>query len=267
MSKQTIGIYSGRNLAAELRAACPEILFVTGSPERDMCRIAIIDSDSMDAINPPPRKSIVRIILEAKSQQQPRRQGELRIERSAFLARPREHLAFASDLMEAVGHASQLETEVTYLTQIHELMTMSDAQAVSERITRTVMDLLGLTRGTLFLHDPRLERYVVSFSNDPNARETGEFLPGIPPDLLQRALASGHSFASDGGMGLVVMPLQVEHDLVGVICAPMEGTDTFDAAIIENVSRYLGAVATVLGNIYQLSRSRDLAMPHVITKP
>src|SRR5438132_10403578 len=217
MSKQTIGIYSGRNLAAELRAACPEILFVTGSPERDMCRIAIIDSDSMDAINPPPRKSIVRIILEAKSQQQPRRQGELRIERSAFLARPREHLAFASDLVEAVGHASQLETEVMYLTQIHELMTMVDAQAVSERITRTVIDLLGLTRGTLFLHDPRLERYVVSFTNDPEARETGEFLPGIPPDLLQRALASGRAFAADRDAGMIVMPLQIEHDLIGVL--------------------------------------------------
>ena len=264
MSKQTIGIYSGPNLAAQLRAECPEIVFATGSPDRDTCRIVVIDSDSTDAITPPPRKAIVRIILEAKHQQQPRRQGELRIERAAFLARPREHLAFASDLVEAVGHASQLETEVTYLTQIHELMTMVDAQAVSERITRTVIDLLGLTRGTLFLHDPRLERYVVSFTNDPEARETGEFLPGIPPDLLQRALASGQSFVADSG--LVVMPLQVEHDLVGVIRAPVGATDSFDAAIIENVSRYLGAVASVLGNIYQLSRSRDLAMRDDLTK-
>src|SRR2546428_5221092 len=67
-------------------------------------------------------------------------------------------------------------------------------------------------------------------------------------------------------MGLVVMPLQVEHDLVGVICAPMEGTDTFDAAIVENVSRYLGAVAAVLGTISQLSRSRALAMRDDLTK-
>ena len=266
MSKLTIGIYSGRNLAAQVRSACPEIAFATSSPERDACRIVVIDSDSLAAANPPPRKSIVRIILESEPQGQPRRPGELRVDRDSFVGRPRQHLAFASDMVDAAVHASQLETEVTYLTQIHELMTMSDAQAVSERITRTVMDLLGLTRGTLFLHDPRLERYVVSFSNDPNARETGEFLPGIPPDLLQRALASGHSFASDGGMGLVVMPLQVEHDLVGVICAPMEGTDTFDAAIVENVSRYLGAVASVLGNIYQLSRSRDLAMRDDLTK-
>ena len=122
----------------------------------------------------------------------------------------------------------------------------------------------GLTRGTLFLHDPRLERYVVSFTNDPEARETGEFLPGIPPDLLQRALASGQSFVADAG--LVVMPLQVEHDLVGVIRAPHGATDTFDGAVIESVSRYLGAVAAVLGNIYQLSRSRDLAMRDDLTK-
>jgi diguanylate cyclase (GGDEF)-like protein len=264
MSKQTIGIYSGRNLALELRAMCPELVFADSGPLRETCRIAVIDTDSAAAATPPPRKAIVRIILESKHQQQPRRQGELRIDRVAFVARPREHLAFASDMVDAVGHASQLETEVTYLTQIHELMTMVDAQAVSERITRTVLDLLGLTCGTLFLHDPRLERYVVSFTNDPEARETGEFLPGIPPDLLQRALASGQSFVADSG--LVVMPLQVEHDLVGVIRAPLGATDSFDAAVIESVSRYLGAVASVLGNIYQLSRSRDLAMRDDLTK-
>ena len=52
-------------------------------------------------------------------------------------------------------------------------MTIADANAVSERITRTVLDLLGLTRGTLFLHDPRVERYVVSYSNDPSRARDG----------------------------------------------------------------------------------------------
>ena len=42
----------------------------------------------------------------------------------------------------------------------------------------------------LFLHDPRLERYVVSYTNDPDMHESTEFLPGIPHDVLQQALAS-----------------------------------------------------------------------------
>src|SRR5205823_15007748 len=121
-------------------------------------------------------------------------------------------LSFAADLVDAAVHASQLETEVNFLKQIHELISQQDAQQVSERITRTVLDLLGLTRGTLFLHDPRLERYVVSFTNDPDAHETGEFLPGIPSDVLQKALSSGHSFAADRASGMIVLDLQRNHD-------------------------------------------------------
>jgi diguanylate cyclase (GGDEF)-like protein len=148
-------------------------------------------------------------------------------------------------------------------------MTMGDASAVSERIVRTVLNLLGLSRGTLFLHDPRVERYVAAFSNDPSVRETGEFLPGVPPDLLQRALSSGSRFAHDRqarGGGMIVMPLQVEHDLVGVIRVPLASDEPFDEESVESISRYLAAVAQVLGNIYQLSRSRDLAMRDDLTK-
>ena len=49
------------------------------------------------------------------------------------------------------------------------------------------LKITNIQHGTLFLHDPRLERYVVSFSNDPSYQETNEFLPGVPPDVLQRA--------------------------------------------------------------------------------
>src|ERR1051325_10272911 len=143
-------------------------------------------------------------------------------------------------------------------------MPMTDASAVSERITRTVLNLLGLARGTLFIHDPRLERYVVSFTNDADVRDTGEFLPGAPQSLLQRAPSSGQSFASDEAM--TVIPLQVEDDLVGVIKVPLAAGERIDADAAANVSRYIGAVASVLGNIYQLTRSQDLAMRDDLTK-
>jgi diguanylate cyclase (GGDEF)-like protein len=121
-----------------------------------------------------------------------------------------------------------------------------------------------LPYGTLFLHDPRLERYVVSYSNDPEYRETGEFLPGIPSDLLQKALASPQLFAV--GNDLMVMPLQVGEDLLGVIRVPIGARQAIDESAAANVTRYLAAVAQVLSNIYQLTRSRDLAMRDDLTK-
>src|SRR5712692_7827861 len=263
--QQTIGIYSASDLVSKLRQKCPELTFADSGIERDVSRIAVIDSDSHASINPPPRKSIVRIVLGMEEPAQ-RRQGEIYIDRKSFLAQPHEYLSFACDLVDAAVHASQLETEVVFLKQIHELMSLTDAQKVSERITHTVLDILGLSRGTLFLHDPRLERYVVSFTNDPDAHETGELLPGIPSDVLQRALASGHSFAADRAAGMIVIPLQVEHDLVGVIRIPLAATDAVEEAATVTVTQYIRAVASVLGNIHHLSHSRDLAMRDDLTK-
>jgi diguanylate cyclase (GGDEF)-like protein len=249
------GIYGDRGgLMAGLRDACPDWTFVDGT-ERDACRIAIVDGTER-----PVGKSVVRIMLAPGE----RRQGELHVDRETFLRTPGEYLAFASDLAEAAMHAAQLELEAAYLRQIHELMTMVDAEAVSERITTTVLELLGLPKGSLFLHDPRLERYVVSFSNDESFRETNEFLPGIPPDVLQKALASPQLFAAANGM--IVMPLQVREDLLGVIKVPLESSFSFDEDKTASVTKYLAAVAQVLSNIYQLTRSRDLAMRDDLTK-
>jgi len=267
---QTIGVYSGRDeLVALLRERCPAYLFSPEGEERELSRIVIIDDDSLSLAETPPRKSMVRVILTKPADGSSRRQGELYLDRASFISDPAQYLAFATDLADTAIHASQLEVEIGYLTGIHELMTMVDAEAVSERITRTVLNLLGLSRGTLFLHDPRLERYVVSFSNDPGYRETGEFLPGIPSDLLQRALASGHAFAYERdarGLGMIVMPLQIEQDLVGVIKVTLSEGDLFEEESVAGVWRYLSAVAQVLGNIYQLTRSRDLAMRDDLTK-
>jgi diguanylate cyclase (GGDEF)-like protein len=260
---QTVGVYSDRSdLIAALRQKCPGKAF-SNDADRDLARVAVLDSDQSELFDNPPRKSLVRIILGDHAQ---RRNGELVIDRDAFLASPLGYLDFATDLADAAIHAAQLEAEVGYLTQIHELMSMVEAKEVSERITRTVLNILGFARGTLFLHDPRLERYVVSFSNDTNYHETGEFLPGIPPDLLQRALSSGRFIALDQSAGMIVMPLQFEQDLIGVIKVPIGPNDELDQETTTSVSRYLTAVLGVLGNIYQLTRSRDLAMRDDLTK-
>lgn len=270
MNQQTIGVYSGRDdVVRRLRDASPSWSVALGGEERESCRVVLIDTDSHAVLEAPPRRSLVRVVLCNGMAPANRRRGELRVERNVFLATPSEYLDFAHDLAETAMHASTLEQEVTYLAQIHEMMSMVEADAVSERITGTVLDLMGLPTGTLFLHDPRLERYVVSYSNDDSYRETGEFLPGIPPDLLQRALSSGHLFAQErnaDGSGMIVMPLQVNEDLIGVIKVPLKRNDNVTAEATENVSKYLAAVAQVLSNIYQLTRSRDLAMRDDLTK-
>lgn len=254
----TVGIYSSRgDLIGRLRAACPEWTFFDGGEERQRARIAVVDGDTPATDS----KAVARVVVDATRERRP---GELPVAREAFLREPLPALGFAADLADAVLHAAQLEQETTYLREIHDLMTMVDAEAVSERITTTVLEIVGFERGTLFLHDPRYERYVVSYSNDPDFRETNDFLPGVPPDVLQKALASPSLFAVAGGM--MVMPLQVQDDLLGVIRVPIGASATIDERNAANVTRYLHAVAQVLSNIYQLTRSRDLAMRDDLTK-
>jgi diguanylate cyclase (GGDEF)-like protein len=265
MIEQAVGVYGGHALVAALRERCPGRTFLDDA-ERDRCRVVIIENDSHSLLPELPRKSLVRVMFDDDASAGERREGDIRVSRTTFLARPEDTLAVAEELAATIIHAAGLETELAYMTQIHELMAISDASAVSERITRTVLEILGLHRGTLFLHDPRLERYVVSYSSDSKVRETGEFLPGVPPALLQRALASGESFAADADAGMIVMPLQAQHDLIGVIRVPFEAGESYDEEGIPNVARYLRQVASVLSNIYQLTRSRDLAMRDDLTK-
>jgi diguanylate cyclase (GGDEF)-like protein len=265
MIEQPIGVYGGPALIAALRGLCPTRSFADGA-DRDRCRVVIIDTDSHSLLPEPPRKSLVRVLFDDDWSGDVRREGDIRMPRAAFLANPEDTLAVAAELAGTIIHAAGLEAEVAYLTQIQELMSISDAAAVSERITRTVLNMLGLTRGALFLHDPRIERYVVSFTSDPKIRETGEFLPGIPPGLLQRALSSGTSFAADRDAGMIVMPMQAQHDLIGVIRVALGPHDPLDDEAVANVTRYLRSVASVMSNIYQLTRSRDLAMRDDLTK-
>src|SRR5437868_8607712 len=87
----------------------------------------------------------------------------------------------------------------------------------------------------------------VCSSDLPEARETGEYLPGVPNDLLQRALASGRSFADDREAGMIVMTLQLEHDLIGVLRAGAAHDDRIDDEAIQHVAHYLNIVSSVVG--------------------
>src|SRR5687768_4060355 len=150
---QTIGIYSGHDgFVGELQQLCPTLQFSADESERKNCRIAVVDTDSHAVLSAPAGKNLVRIVLCDGSRPQQRRHGEIRVFRKEFLAAPDDYLLFAIELADAAVHAARLEQEATYLNEIHDMMSMVEADAVSERITTMVLRLLGVERGTLFLH-------------------------------------------------------------------------------------------------------------------
>lgn len=246
-------------LAGLLRSRCPERTFQTDRAAAAACRIAIVPADLPEA----PGEAVVRIVLLDGEPVAPRRAGDVRVPRAAFEASPGEYLDLARDLAAAVMHAAQLELELGHLTRIQELVGMSDAEAVSERVTRGILDVLGLERGVLLLHDARLERYVVSFINDPDFRDTGDFLSGVPPDLLQRSLASANHCAFDRNRGLIIIPLQTGDDLLGVIRVPVPREAEVDETAL---GRHVRSVVQVLGSVYLQTRTHDLAMRDDLTK-
>ena len=263
MIRTVIAISSDRSdLVLDLRERCPLWEFSDAAVAWDSCVVGVIDGCAQAS-----GTSRARIVLGEASMEPA--SGELYLTRDVFLAAPAAHIGFALQLATALEEAEKVGREAGYLRQVHSLMTLIDEDDVSRQITQTVLEIVQLQYGALYLHDPRLERYVVSFSNDEAARDTGEFLPGIPPEVLQNALSSPTGVAMDrksNGTGMVVMPLQVGDDLLGVIKLSLAREDQVDDRAIIEASRYLEAVTQVVSNIYQLTRSRDLAMLDDLTK-
>src|SRR5947207_15890992 len=98
MAQQTVGVYSGDPaVIRQLRERCADFAFVDGK-EADRCRIAVVDADSAAKIDAHPRKTVARIVLNDGSLEQPRRHGDIRVQRDAFLAKPGDTIFTAVDL-------------------------------------------------------------------------------------------------------------------------------------------------------------------------
>src|SRR5687768_8388525 len=132
MKTHSIGIYTRRqDLVRQLRERCPDLEFSTDETEKKGCRIIVVDSDSHAILETPPPKSLVRVVLCDGTRPAQRRNGEIRVARNELLASPQDYLLFAYELADAAIHASQLEQQVTYLNEIHDMMSMVEADAVS----------------------------------------------------------------------------------------------------------------------------------------
>jgi diguanylate cyclase (GGDEF)-like protein len=163
---------------------------------------------------------------------------------------------------------TQLLSELEFSQHIQVLVAIANFDAVSERISETVMQILDSPAGTLLLHDPRIERFVVAFTNDPDYHDDGDFVPGVAGELLEEALAAGVGFAESaaGERPVMLIPVQAGQDLIGVLRLSGRRMEGFEEDRARKAVRYIESVTAILGNLYQLSRSNELAMRDDLTK-
>lgn len=190
--------------------------------------------------------------------------------KSLFLSDPEPILTMWDRTARAEEQAAVLRHEIEILSHMQELLALHDTHSLSQRVTKEALQILGLPTGTMLLHDPKVERYVTTFSDDPQHVEAGEFLPGVSPAQIQQAMASDGGFAYERpageSRGQVVLTIQVEHDLIGVIKVPVPPESGFDESAIPEAARYTRTVTAILRNAYLLTRSRELALRDDLTR-
>jgi diguanylate cyclase (GGDEF)-like protein len=254
-------------LLALLRESCPQYLFVT-EVEAEGVRIAIVGSG--EESRSLPSHVVVRIMLGESGTKPARKFGELRVSEDAFSADPSSYLAFASDMVATVEHARTIEREFEFFDEIRDLIATSNFDVVYEKVSRTVIQIAPVEHATLLMHDPRIERYGVTWTNDPLFVDDGEFLPAVPSALVQEALGRDRGYATteaDSAHGvLAVYPLQFEEDLIGVLRIRFGSEAELERANLERTGRYVRTVTPVVGNVYQLTRSKELALRDDLTK-
>jgi len=268
MENESVAVFSRRSeLVDQLRDTCSDFDF-----NQEAACIAVIDGDALSDTDADAARFLSRILLSEEGAEQPvaarKRPGDLPIARSYFLAHPAEFLAIALDVARSRGVAEELSSELELLHEMQQLLRLGDAEVVSEKIVRQVLNLAGARQGKLLLHDPKVERYVVSFSTEQEA-ESLEFLPGVSADGLQKALSSPEAFSitsRERNARQLIIPLQVEGDMIGVLVATFFGEEDVDLEAANGASLYVRRVSAALGNLYQLTRSRDLAMRDDLTK-
>lgn len=241
--------------------------FVFGSPELlPEAVIVIADRDQVGDLAG--SHYLCRIVLDPEGNCEGRDIGDFVVHPEVFAADPRPTLLICRDLVHSRALVSQLLGELEFSQHIQELVAIANFDAVSERITATAMDILDSPAGTLLLHDPRIERFMVAFTNDPDYRDDGDFVPGVAGELLEEALAAAEGFAQStaAGRAFVLMPVRAGQDLIGVLRLTGRRMEGFEEARTRKAVRYIESVTGILGNLYQLSRSNELAMRDDLTK-
>ena len=253
----SIGVVSSAaDLAAAIRSAMPEAEVHADASQS--CDVVIVDDDA-DVQN----DSAVLIRLAEKS-------ANGAVCRDSFLRDPAGYLELARQSAAHRAAASTAEEEIAFAGYVREIMSAGELSAVFQRVGRRAAELSGAAWATLLLHDPIIERFATVYSTDPEQGEGGGFLPGVPADTLHEAMAAPDGYTVRGPQGrkggMVVVPLRVRDDLIGVLTLSRSKGEAFDGASARTAAEYILAVAPLLITVHQLSKSKDLAMRDDLTK-
>lgn len=266
MEQYPVAVVSRRNgLRETLKERCEGFVFGSLADVPDAA-IAIVDRDQAEGhLSPRP---LCRIILDSGTAPEGREVGDLSVDIEAFERDPKPYMLFCRDLAKSRRLVTQLLGELEFSQHVQELVAIADFDAAAERITRTLLGVLESPAATLLLHDPRIERFVVAFTNDSHFHDDGDYVPGIPAGLLEQALtdARGYGEAPAPGGTAVVLPIQVGQDLIGVFRATIAPGAELPVERGRRAVRYIEAITAILGNLYQLTRSNELAMRDDLTK-
>ncbi|HUP65270.1 MAG TPA: sensor domain-containing diguanylate cyclase [Thermoanaerobaculia bacterium] len=241
--------------------------FVFGSPELlPEAIVVILDREQIDDSVAGPY--LARIILDEEPVSDEREAGDLVIDPQSFLRNPDPVLLICRDVAKSRKLVTQLLGELEFSQHVQELIATPTFDGVAERIVHTALEMLDATAGTLLLLDPRIERFVVAFSNDVDYRDDGNFVPGVEPGLLEEALAAqdGLAIGQGGARQVLVIPVQVAQDLIGILRVTGRPNTSLDGDRARKTARYVDSITAIVGNLYQLTRSNELAMRDDLTK-
>jgi diguanylate cyclase (GGDEF)-like protein len=273
MEGHKIAVFTGRqDLLRFLREMCPEHPFEEGSePVAGGTSVAIFDEDSETGLTRLAGRDLVCIsLLSREATGSPSTTADFSVDRRTFIAHPITFLDAAVQLAAAREQLREAREQAQSYLHLQDLLGVSDTHVLSERITRKVLETLGLPYGTMLLHDPKIERFVTTFTDYPEQMEAGDFLPGVGAAALKEAISSATGFSVEpprgDSDGQLLLPILVEQDLIGVIKVSIPPHTEIDPARSARAVRYLRTVTPILANAYQLSRSRELSLRDDLTR-
>jgi diguanylate cyclase (GGDEF)-like protein len=270
MERLSIAVFTARkDLRDFLEQTCPEFDFRDGlGPDGPAADVALFDDDSLGERSRAGADSGSSIALV--------RTGasgggfDLEADRRTFLSQPAAFLGAAGKLARTRSELRSASGKAAALEHLQELLSISDTHVLCERIAREVIRILQLSYGTMLMHDPKMERFVTTFSDDPDHFESSAFLPGVMPSMIQDAMSSGAGYAydaaRDGVEGLLVIPVLMGDDVIGVLKLVVPERGEPAPARIADAVGYVRTVTSILTNAYQLTRSRELALRDDLTR-
>ena len=260
MARHSISVLTAdSDLIPALQRRCPGFSFC--APDETSTGEGVVVIDSGFWPDEPLKNGGSRIFL--RRAEDPEESPGTTVDRETFLAAPEPYLSLALDAADQGARAALLD-------HLRELLRTPGLGPLAEKITNTTLEILDVRFGSFLLNDPKSKGFVTMFTRDPDRTESGEFTPGVSPDLLRRALMSEKGFALDragqGSDGELLFRLQTEQELIGVLKIPLSAAVPFDESRAEGAREYLDSVMPVLQNGYQLNRARELALMDDLTR-